>query len=128
MKNEGFRDLLGYGRTTPDPRWPGSARLAVQFAIHYLTGAETDEADDRVVGGSPAGTQRDLNAESDFEYGSRAGMWRLLRLFADRNLAATIFASGKALEQTPALAEAMVMRHHEVAAYGWRWTDHRRLT
>jgi len=127
------RDLIGYGRTPPDPRWPGGARTAVNFVLNYEEGGErtplegdaTSEAFlHEVVGAPPAVGRRDLNTESMFEYGSRAGFWRVHRIFAAHGLPLTVFAVGQALERNPDAARAMVEAGWEVASHGWRWLDY----
>src|SRR5436305_14530854 len=95
------RDLVGYGRTPPDPQWPGEARIAVQFVLNYEEGAENsvlhgDAASEaflsEIVGAQPFVGSRHMSMESLYEYGSRAGVWRLLSLFRDRKLPLTVFA------------------------------------
>ena len=104
------RDLAGYGRNPPDPRWPGGARVAVQFVINYEEGGErnilhgdaTSEAFlSDVLGAQPWPGQRHMNVESMYEYGSRAGFWRLWRLFTERKLPVTVFGVATALARTP---------------------------
>src|SRR5512146_127743 len=115
------RDLIGYGRTPPHPQWPGDARIAVQFVINYEEGGENcilhgDAASEAFlsesVGAAPLLGVRNLNMESMYEYGSRAGFWRLHRLFTSRGLPLTVYAVGQALERNPEAARAM-------AAAGW---------
>jgi putative urate catabolism protein len=127
------RDLVGYGEQPPDPRWPGGARLALSFVLNYEEGGErtllegdaTSEAFlHEVVGGAPKVGRRDLNAESMFEYGSRAGFWRVHRLFGKHGLPLTVYAVGQALERNAAAAHAMVEAGWEVASHGWRWLDY----
>ena len=127
------RDLAGYGRTPPDPRWPGGARLAVSFVLNYEEGGERTPLEGdavaesflhEVVGASPEPGRRDLNAESMFEYGSRAGFWRVHRLFTAHGLPLTVYAVGQALERNPQAARAMVEAGWEVASHGWRWIDY----
>src|SRR5215470_19691263 len=105
------RDLLGYGRTPPEPRWPGEAYLALQFVINYEEGGENcilhgDSASEaflsEIVGAQPWPGARHLNMESIYEYGSRAGFWRLHRLFTERNLPVTVYGVAMALERNPA--------------------------
>jgi allantoinase len=128
------RDLFGYGRNPPHPRWPGGARVAVQFVLNVEEGAERSvlEGDDRSedylheVPGRPARIgERDRSVEGMYEYGSRAGMWRILRLFESRGLPLTAFAVGRALELTPDIGRALSEAGHEVAGHGWRWFDYR---
>ena len=127
------RDLVGYGRHTPDPKWPGGANIAVQFVINYEEGAENcvlngDAASEaflsEMVGTPPRTGVRHMSMEWLYEYGSRAGFWRLHRLFAERGLTATVFAVGMALERNPQAARAMVESGFEIASHGWRWIDY----
>ena len=127
------RDLIGYGRQPPDPRWPGGARTAVSFVLNYEEGGERTplEGDPvsesflhEVVGAPPAVGRRDLNTESMFEYGSRAGFWRVHRIFTTHGLPLTVYAVGQALERNPAVARAMIEAGWEVASHGWRWIDY----
>ena len=126
------RDFAGYGETPPDVRWPGGARLAVNFVLNYEEGSEysfadgdgrsdatlTEVAQARV----PQGL-RDLAAESMFEYGSRVGFWRLYRLFRERNVPLTVFAAALALERNPGAAQALAATDWDVACHGWRWVE-----
>lgn len=127
------RDLIGYGPRPPDILWPGGGRVAVNFVLNYEEGSEysigdgdgrsdaglTEVAQARV----PPGT-RDFGAESMFEYGSRVGFWRLHRLFQDRGLPLTIFASALALERNPEAAAAIRAAGWDVVCHGWRWIEH----
>ncbi|HTH80757.1 MAG TPA: allantoinase PuuE [Ramlibacter sp.] len=123
------RDLAGYGRTPPDPRWPGGARIALQFVLNYEEGAENcvlhgDAGSEQFLSEmfNPASyPARHLSMESIYEYGSRAGVWRILREFEKRGLPLTVFGVGMALERYPDLARAFVDLGHEVASHGWRW-------
>jgi len=128
------RDLVGYGRHPPHPRWPGGARVAVQFVLNIEEGAEScllngdaqSEAWLHELPGRPARTgERDLSVEGMYEYGSRAGVWRILELFSVRGLPLTAFAVGQALELNPELARALAAAGHEVAGHGYRWLDYR---
>lgn len=127
------RDLIGYGRHTPDPRWPNQARVAVQFVINYEEGGENcilhgDAASEaflsEIVGASPLLGVRHMNMESIYEYGSRAGFWRLHRLFTQRQLPVTVYAVAMALERNPEAAAAMVEAGWEIASHGYRWIDY----
>lgn len=127
------RDLLGYGASPPDPRWPGGARLAVSFVLNYEEGGEmspregdaTSEAFlHEVVGAPPTVGRRNLNTESMFEYGSRAGFWRVHRIFEKHGRPLTVYAVGQALERNPEAARAMIEAGWEVASHGWRWIDY----
>jgi putative urate catabolism protein len=127
------RDLIGYGSRTPDPRWPGGARLAVSLVLNYEEGGENcvlhgDSGSEvflhEVVGLTPLEGQRNLTVESVYEYGSRAGFWRLMRMFAARGIKITVWAVGMALERHPEAARALIEAGHEVASHGWRWIDY----
>jgi len=127
------RDLIGYGSCPPDPKWPGRARIAVQFVLNYEEGGEScvlhgDPASEaflsEIVGAQPLHGVRNMNMESIYEYGSRAGLWRVLRLFAERDLPLTVFAVGMALARHPEAGAAMIEAGHEVASHGWRWIDY----
>lgn len=126
------RDLVGYGRTPPDAQWPKGARIAVNFCLNYEEGAERhiDHGDGQSesilheVGGDPRIGARDLNAESMYEYGSRAGFWRVLKCFEDRGLDFTINAVGQALALNPDAAQAIADSGADIHAHGWRWIDY----
>lgn len=131
------RDLQGYGPEAPDGVWPNQAKLAINFVINYEEGAELSPANGdpqaEIYGGEfalqkkPAG-QRHFSMESLYEYGSRAGIWRLIRLFDRYQLPLTFFVTGFALEQNPAFAHYLKTSTHEVAGHGWRWIDHASLS
>jgi putative urate catabolism protein len=127
------RDLIGYGKRTPDPKWPGGARLALQIVMNYEEGGERSilhgdvESEaflHEVVATVPLPGVRNLNVESTYEYGSRAGFWRLLRMFAERGIPITVYAVAMALERHPAAAAAIIEAGHEVMSHGWRWIDY----
>ena len=127
------RDLVGYGQHPPDPRWPGGARIAVSFVLNYEEGGENtplegDPASEaflhEVVGAPPTVGRRNLNTESMFEFGSRAGFWRVHRIFTAHGLPLTVYAVGQALERNPEAARAMIDAGWEVASHGWRWIDY----
>jgi allantoinase len=127
------RDLVGYGATPPDPRWPGGARLALQIVLNYEEGGERSilhgdrEAEaflQEVVGMAPLAGVRNLQVESMYEYGSRVGFWRLMRLFSERGITISVFAVAMALERHPAAAAAIVAAGHEVVSHGYRWIDY----
>ncbi len=129
-------DLVGYGGRTPYPRWPGEARVAVQFVLNLEEGAESNilNGDARseawlheLPGRPPRIGERDLSVEGMYEYGSRAGVWRILELFQARSLPLTAFAVGLALELNPRIARALHTAGHEVAGHGYRWLDYRRI-
>ena len=128
------RDLVGYGPTPPDARWPGDARLAVNFVLNVEEGSEPSVPDgdgyteNRLTDSTvDLGSTRDLAAEGLFEYGSRAGFWRIHREFQRRQLPLTIFACAVALERNPAIAEAILAAGHDVCSHGHRWINHREL-
>ena len=130
------RDLIGYGEHPPDPDWPGGARLAVQIVLNVEEGGEASilhgdaHAESylhEVVGSPPLQGVRNLQVESVYEYGSRAGFWRLLRLFAEYQVPVTAFAVAMALERNPAAAAALVRAGHEIASHGWRWIDYQNV-
>jgi len=127
------RDLIGYGRRTPDPKWPGGARLALQIVMNYEEGgersilhgdSESESFLHEVVATEPLPGVRNMNVESTYEYGSRAGFWRLLRMFAERSIPITVYAVAMALERHPAAAAALVEAGHEVMSHVWRWIDY----
>lgn len=127
------RDLIGYGRNPPDPNWPGGARVALQFVLNYEEGGESnvlhgDPASEtflsEIVGAPPFVGARHMSMESLYEYGSRAGLWRLLRLFEKRKLPLTVFAVGMAVARNPEALAAMVALGHEIASHGWRWINY----
>lgn len=127
------RDLIGYGQHPPHAQWPNGAQLALQFVINYEEGGENcilhgDPASEtflsETVGVAPLPGVRNINMESMYEYGSRAGFWRLHRLFTQRNLPLTVYAVAMALERNPAAAKAMVDADWEVASHGYRWIDY----
>lgn len=127
------RDLLGYGATPPNPGWPGGARIALQFVINYEEGGENcvlhgDSASEaflsEIVGAQALPGVRHLNMESIYEYGARAGFWRLHRLFTERALPVTVYGVAMALERNPAAVEAMLAADWEIASHGYRWIDY----
>jgi putative urate catabolism protein len=127
------RDLIGYGANPPDPKWPNGARLALNIVLNYEEGSEPSMHDD---GYSEVGLTevpasdvkgRDLAAESMFEYGSRVGFWRIMRLMQERNLPMTIFGCALALERHPPAAAAIRQAGFDVCCHGWRWIKHYEL-
>ena len=127
------RDLVGYGAEPPHPKWPGNARLALNFVINYEEGSEATIPDGEThteVGLTEASTAqfppgvRNLAAESMFEYGARVGFWRLMRLFNAHNMPVTIFGCALALERNPEAARAIRDAGHDVCCHGWRWVEH----
>jgi putative urate catabolism protein len=130
------RDLVGYGEQPPHAAWPGGARVAVQFVINYEEGSEysipdgdgcTEAGLAEVAGGRVPPGERDLAMESMYEYGARVGVWRMIRLFEERGLPATVFACALALERNPAVAEAIVRNGYDICCHGWRWIEHYKL-
>jgi putative urate catabolism protein len=128
------RDLAGYGREPPDPRWPGNARVAVQFVINFEEGGENsilhgDKASEAflidVLGAQPWPGLRHMNVESMFEYGSRAGFWRLWRIFAARQIPATVFGVATALARNPQIVAAMRESGWDIASHGLKWIDYK---
>lgn len=128
------RDLVGYGRTPPHPHWPGNARIAVQFVINYEEGGENcilhgDAASEaflsEIVGAAPWPGQRHMNMESIYEYGSRAGYWRLWRMFTQRHMPVTVFAVASALARYPEIVSSMKEAGWEIATHGLKWIDYR---
>ena len=130
------RDFVGYGPHPPDPKWPGGARLALSFVLNYEEGGENTVLNgdrggeiylNETPGGSPVVGARDIGKESQFDYGARAGVWRVLRLFAERDLKLTVYGVGRALELNPAVGRAFAEAGHEVASHGWRWIDYQNV-
>jgi len=127
-----MRDMVGYGAAPPEPRWPNGARIAVQFVINYEEGAENcvlngdarSEAFLSEMVGASSVPARAMAMESLYEYGSRAGFWRLHRLFSDRQVPVTVFGVARALELNPAAVEAMLAADWEIASHGLRWIDY----
>ena len=127
------RDLVGYGRNSLTLHWPNGARVAVSFVINYEEGAERT-----VVNGDESSEthlweqsniqarqgERALNVESDYEYGSRVGVWRLLNLFEEHCMPITAYAVGQALERYPDIIHAFMQNGHEIASHAYRWVDY----
>lgn len=137
MKWQPSRDLIGYANNPPDPKWPGGARLAVNFVMNYEEGSEPSIQDGESFsetglteahGLNQAGNGRDLAAEGMFEYGSRVGFWRLVKLFEERNLPLTVFGCALALERNPLAAAKIRQMGYDVCCHGWRWIKHFELT
>ena len=129
------RDLIGYGAHPPHARWPGGARIAVQIVLNYEEGSENcvlhgDAGSEtflsEIIGAQPF-AMRHLSMESLYEYGSRAGLWRLLRLFRERRIPVTIFGVAMALERNPAAVAVMLEDGHEIASHGWRWISYQQM-
>jgi OHCU decarboxylase len=128
------RDMIGYGRTPPFADWPEGARVAVQFVVNFEEGGENnilhgDAASEaflsEIVGAAPWPGMRHMNMESIYEYGSRAGFWRLHRMFVDRDLPVTVFAVATALARNRPALNAMIEAGWEIATHGYKWIDYR---
>ncbi len=128
------RDMIGYGRTPPFADWPGRARIALQFVVNYEEGGENnilhgDAASEaflsEIVGAAPWPGQRHMNMESIYEYGSRAGFWRLHRLFTERAAPVTVYAVATAMARNPEAVAAMNEAGWEIATHGYKWIDYR---
>jgi allantoinase len=130
------RDMVGYGATPPHPHWPGNARLALQFVVNYEEGGENcilhgDPAAEaflsEIIGAQPIVGARHMNMESIYEYGSRAGFWRLHRLFQRHALPVTVFGVATALERNPQVVQAMLEADWEIASHGLKWIDYQHI-
>ncbi|MEM7226112.1 MAG: polysaccharide deacetylase family protein [Pseudomonadota bacterium] len=129
------RDLIGFGPKPPHPRWPHEARIAVNFCINYEEGGEMcmlngdDRSEGRIANQivEPRIGARDLNMESDYEYGSRVGFWRIMQAFQERGLSATINLVGRAGELNPLALEAIGKSGFDIQCHGWRWIEHHGL-
>ena len=131
------RDMIGYGRTPPQADWPGGARVAVQIVLNYEEGGENcilhgDAASEaflsEIIGAAPWPGMRHMNMESLYEYGSRAGFWRLWRLFTERRVPVTVFGVATALARNPEAVAAMREAAWEIACHGLKWIEHRDFT
>lgn len=136
MHNSDYpRDLRGYGRNPPHAKWPGNARIAVQFVLNYEEGGENcvlhgDPGSEQFLSeivGAASYPDRHMSMESIYEYGSRAGLWRILREFERRDLPLTVFGVGMALERHPEAAGAFVELGHEIACHGYRWIHYQSM-
>jgi putative urate catabolism protein len=129
------RDIVGYGRNPPHAKWPGDARVAVQFVLNYEEGGENsvlhgDPGSEQFLSeiiGAQAYPARHMSMESIYEYGSRAGVWRILREFERRKLPLTVFGVSMALERHPEATAAFVELGHEIACHGWRWIHYQSM-
>ena len=129
------RDLVGYGRTPPHAQWPGQAKIAVQFVLNYEEGGENatlhgDAGSEQFLSemfNPPSFPDRHLSMEGIYEYGSRAGVWRILREFEKRRLPLTVFGVSMALERHPEVTQAFVDLGHEIACHGWRWINYQTI-
>lgn len=128
------RDMLGYGEHTPDPQWPEGANIAIQFVVNYEEGGENcvlhgDDASEAflsdVVGAVPWPGKRHWNMESMYEYGARAGFWRLYRLFTQKHIPITVYGVATALMRAPAQVNAMLAADWEIASHGYKWIEHK---
>ena len=131
------RDLAGYGRSPPHPRWPNDARIAVQFVLNYEEGGENcilhgDAASEaflsEIVGAQAWPGQRHMNMESIYEFGSRAGFWRLWRMFTARSMPLTVFAVATAMARNPDAVAAMLEADWEIATHGLKWIDYKNFS
>ena len=128
------RNLVGYGRDAPDPKWPGGANVALQFVINYEEGAESTIMDgdpasenllSEIVGAAAWPGQRNMNMESIYEYGSRAGFWRLWRLFTGLDMPVTVYGVTLAMARNPEAVAAMKEAGWEIASHGYRWLEYK---
>jgi peptidoglycan/xylan/chitin deacetylase (PgdA/CDA1 family) len=130
------REMIGYGAAPPHAHWPGAARLALQFVINYEEGGENSVLHgdpsaeaflSEIVGAQPTIGARNMNMESLYEYGSRAGFWRLYRAFTSRAFPVTVYAVAMALERNPPAMAAMKEYGWEIASHGYRWIDYQQV-
>jgi len=132
MPKKILRNMIGYGAKGKSVSWPNNARLALQIVLNYEEGGENcvlngDKYSETFLSeiiGAKAIKGRHISMESIYEYGSRAGFWRLHKLFKEKNIPVTIFGVGLALEQNPEVCEAIKNGNYEVAAHGYRWIDY----
>jgi allantoinase len=129
------RDMVGYGRRPPHPGWPNDARLALQIVVNYEEGSEHcvlhgDAASEtflsEIVGAAPF-PMRHMSMESLYEYGSRAGFWRLYRILTERRIPVTVFGVAMALQRNPEAVAAMQEAEYEIASHGWRWISYQQM-
>ncbi|MGI9278774.1 MAG: allantoinase PuuE [Endozoicomonas sp.] len=127
------RDLIGYGDTPPHPQWPEQSRIAVQFVINYEEGGENcvlhgDKASEaflsEIIGAQSYEGMRHISMESIYDYGARAGFWRLHRIFTQRNIPVTVYAVAMAMQRNPKAVQAMLDADWEIASHGYRWIDY----
>jgi allantoinase len=135
MSKKDPRDMIGYGSKDQKIKWPNNARIAVQIVLNYEEGAENcvlngDNNSEvflsEIIGAQPV-KGRHINMESLYEYGSRAGFWRLHKLFQEKKIPITIFGTGMALEKNPEVCKAIIEANYEVASHGWRWIDYQNI-
>ncbi|KAJ3245332.1 hypothetical protein HDU78_009577 [Chytriomyces hyalinus] len=130
------RDLRGYGQYGPQPNWPNGARIAISFVVNYEEGGENtpsngDPATEVFLNETPGGQpkkERDMNMETQYEYGSRVGVWRIMRMFEKRGWKFTCYAVGRAVELNPEPVKAMFEQGHEIASHNYRWIDYAALS
>ncbi|KAI8854428.1 hypothetical protein BC829DRAFT_424488 [Chytridium lagenaria] len=129
------RDLKGYGASPPDPKWPNNARIAISFVLNYEEGGENtmangDPTSEVYLNETPGGVprkDRDMNIETQYEYGSRVGVWRVMNMFKEKNWKFTCYAVGRAVELYPEPVRAMALAGHEIASHNYRWIDYQQL-
>ena len=135
MSKKNPRDMIGYGSKDQKIKWPNNARIAVQIVLNYEEGAENcvlngDNNSEvflsEIIGAQPV-KGRHINMESLYEYGSRAGFWRLYKLFQEKKIPITVFGVGMALEKNPEVCKAIIDADYEVASHGWRWIDYQNV-
>jgi len=135
MSKKNPRDMIGYGSKDPKIKWPNDSRIAVQIVLNYEEGAENSilHGDNNsevflseIIGAQPV-KGRHMNMESLYEYGSRAGFWRLHKLFQEKKIPITVFGVGMALQKNPEICKAMIEGNYEVASHGWRWIDYQNI-
>lgn len=137
MNTPGYpRDLIGYGEAAPTVTWPKKARLALSFVLNFEEGAENSVLHgdagaetflSEIVNAQPVAGMRHVSMESLYDYGTRAGFWRIRRLFDERGLPLTVFGVGMAMERHPAAVEAMLRSGWEIASHGWRWINYQHV-
>ncbi len=136
MKKKYPRDLVGYGSRKVKVRWPGNAKLALQFVLNYEEGAENctlhgDKTSEvflsEIIGAKPI-KGRHINMESFYEFGSRRGFWRIHNLFQEKKIPITIFGVGMALERNEDVCKAIKESNYEIASHGWRWIDYQKIS
>jgi allantoinase len=129
------RDMIGYGKHPPHAQWPDQARIALQFVLNYEEGSENnvlhgDAGSEQFLSeiiGAERYAARHMSMESMYEYGSRAGVWRILREFEQRGLPLTVFGVAMALQRNPDVTQAFIALGHEIACHGWRWLHYQEV-
>ena len=136
-ENRYQRDMRGYGQTPPNANWPQKAAICLQFVINYEEGGENcllhgDKASEaflsEIVGAQPWEGQRHWNMESIYEYGARAGFWRLYRLFTGLDIPVTVYGVATALQRNPEQVAAMLDANWEIASHGLKWIEYKDQT